>query len=133
MGEDVKVGLPNWINLSKELDLVVGYTESGHGAKGWKRWLHDDSDLIDLYQLYKGNEIMLCLSLAHSERYRSPCGSGSSESSTGTKTSQAQYLISKREQVDIIVQKLRDKHQDKFTPPQLNTRVHCIHMKTFIL
>ena len=79
--------------------------------------------------------MLWCLSLARSERSRSrsPCGSsGSSKSSTGSKTSSkvAQSLISKRDQVDGIVQKLRDKHQDRFTPPQLNTWAHCIHMKT---
>ena len=133
---DIKVGLAKWMNLSKEFDLAIGYIEPGHGTKGRKRWLHDDSDLIDLYQLYKGKkEIMLwCLPNAHSERSRSrsPRGSGSSKSSTGTKTSSkvAESLISKRDQVDAIVKKLRDKHQDKYTPPQLNTWAHCIHMKT---
>ena len=130
---DIKDGLAEWINLSEELDLVMGYIEPGHGAKGRQRWLHDDSDLTDLYQLYKGKkEIMLwCHSLARPERSRSrsPRGSGSS---AGAKTSSkvAQSLISKRDQVDAIVQKLKDKHQDKFTPPQLNTWAHCIHMKT---
>ena len=42
----------------------------------------------------------------------------------------AQSLINKRDEVDAIVTKLKDKHQDKFTPPQLNTWAHCIHMKT---
>ena len=51
---DIKDGLAEWINLSEELDLVMGYIEPGHGAKGRQRWLHDDSDLTDLYQLYKG-------------------------------------------------------------------------------
>ena len=32
--------------------------------------------------------------------------------------------------MDAIVQLLRDKHQDRFTSPQLNTWAHCIHMKT---
>ena len=42
----------------------------------------------------------------------------------------AQSLISKRDEVDAIVQKLREKHQDRFTPPQINTWAHCIQMKT---
>ena len=54
---DIKVGLAKWINLSKEFDLAIGYIEPGHGTKGRKRWLHDDSDLIDLYQLYKGRRL----------------------------------------------------------------------------
>ena len=32
--------------------------------------------------------------------------------------------------MDAIVQELRDKHQDRFSPPQLNTWAHSIHMKT---
>lgn len=138
MVDDIKTSLAKWTNLelSKEFDLAIGYIEPGHGAKGRKRWLHDDSDLVDLYQLHKGKkEIMLwCLTVAHSERSRSrsPHSSGSSKSSTGTKPSSkvAQSLVSKRDQVDAIVQKLRDKHQDRFSPPQLNTWAHCIHMKT---
>ena len=91
MVDDIKVGLAKWTNLelSKELDLAIGYIEPGHGAKDRERWLHDDSDLIDLYQLHKGKkEIMLWrLTVARSERSqsRSPHSSGSSKSSTGTK------------------------------------------------
>ena len=48
---DIKVGLAELINLSDELELVVGYIEPGHGAKGRQRWLNDDGDLVDLYQL----------------------------------------------------------------------------------
>ena len=63
--EYVKVSLAKWINLSRELDLVVRYIEPGHGAKeGQQRWLHDDSNLTKLYQLYNGKKIMLwCLLL----------------------------------------------------------------------
>lgn len=130
---NLKLDLAEWINLPEELDIVVGYIEPGHGAKGRQRWLNDDSDLTDLYQLYKGKkEIMLwCHSSACSERSRSrsPHDSGSS---TKAKSSSkvAQSLISKRDQVDAIVQMLRDKHQGRFTSPQLNTWAHCIHMKT---
>ena len=119
---DLKCGLSEWLNLT---DIVVGYIEPGHGAKGRQRWLHDDSDLADLYQLYKGRkEIMLWCHSASScdtskSRSRSPRARTSSSSSTSSKV--AQSLISKRDEVDAIVQKLREKHQDKFTPPQLNT------------
>ena len=126
--ENVKVGLAKWINLSKELDLVVEYIEPGHGAKGQKDgFMMTAISLICISYTREGDYAVVPLYC--SERSRS---SGSSKSSAGTKTSSkvAQSLISKREQVDAIVQKLRDKHQDKFTPPQLNTWAHCIHMKT---
>ena len=104
----------------------------GHGAKGRQRWLHDDGDLNDLYQLHKGKkEIMFwCYSVAQSERSRSrsplSCVSKSSTSKV------AQSLMEKREIVEEIVKKLKEKHQDKFSPPQINTWAHCIHMKTHL-
>ena len=48
------VDLAERINLSEE--FVVDYIEPGHGAKGRQTvsFMPDDSDLPDLYQLYKG-------------------------------------------------------------------------------
>ena len=132
--DDIKAGLSAFIN---ESELVVGFIEPGHGAKGCQRWLHDDGDLKDMYDLYKGKkEIMLwCYSVADRRRYRSrsrsssPQVRGSSMSSTRPRSKVAQSLINKRDEVDAIVEKIREKHEHKFTPAQINTWAHCIHMK----
>ena len=41
MVDDINIGLAKWTNLelSKELDLVIGYIEPGHGTKG-KKTMH---------------------------------------------------------------------------------------------
>ena len=113
--DDLKNGLSCLIN---ESELAIGFIEPGHGSKGRQRWLHDDGDLKDMYDLHKGKkEIMLwCHSVAGGTKYGSRSRSRSPQaslSSTRPKSKVSQSLISKREEVDAIVEKIREKHQDK--------------------
>ena len=99
--DDLKRSLAEWINLP---EVVVGYIEPGHGAKGRQRWLHDESDLTDLYQLYKGKkEIMLwCHSSCNTSRPRSRSPRTRNTSCSTAPSKVAQFLISKRDEVDAI-------------------------------
>lgn len=112
--------------------LTFGYIEPGHGLKGRQHWIVNDSDIIDMYKMYKGkNEVIIWCHLP---------ASSATEKTAKRKNTEASPHTSKRmkcsdknekalDEVKAIVSQLQSKHGKNYTPEQYNAWAQLIHIK----
>ena len=124
--EDVRTELQSMDVATKD----VGYIEPSHGAKGRQMWLETEDDLHEMYQIYdkkRKSEMLWCYMKAEREddrpiRARKRPLSPTSMSATGSKrTLSAQKL----QEVEIIVEKLKEKHAASYG---IDAWAHLLHM-----
>lgn len=89
----------------------------GNKKTNAKRWIEDQDDLEALYQAFtSGDEITLWCDARHLPEEQKKQKKRKGEESDDTPVKKR---ASKEEQVDKIILLLRDKHQDRFSGPQL--------------
>ena len=120
----ISANLPNGMEVPNEAEM--GYIEPGHGGKGRKIWLHDDSELEHMYDIFKDKKRILlwCYTSCPEARKK--------KDDTQTKADSSNYSaqVKKQDEVSEIYSKLKEKHEGKFKPEQLNTWAHMLHLKT---
>ena len=117
-------------------ELEIGYIEPGHGTRGKQRWIFDDKDLADMYQVYsKKGEIILWMfnscgesSSSGRKRQRSPAD-GQPHSSKSQRTTKSDTHSKKLVEVEQIAEDLEEKHGGQFTREQYNVWAHMINMR----
>ena len=105
----------------------MGYIEGGHGAKGRKIRLCDDDDLEKMYCEHKTKKILLWCYTSKKKDVRQknkPCDTKRSRSSN------YDSQLSKAEEVDVICESLKETHGNVYTPEQLRTWAHMLHVGT---
>ena len=118
--------------LPQSIDLQVGYIIPGHGLRGKQEWLCEDSDLIDMYTLYKGKKDLLwCLprNTTHAKSRKR----GKASSPTPSKAPRVSPYDSQRDkstEVREILKELQDKHEAKYSAEQLHTWANLVQMKS---
>ena len=84
-----------------------------HGLKGKQRVIENDEDVVAIYADYKGKRI-ITLWIKCSQRKRSHSPSASGQPPTSKRSNYDSYLITMTE-VEMIMEKLEEKHEDKYT------------------
>jgi hypothetical protein len=138
-------------------DFELGYYESGHGAKGKKRWLVDDDNLEDMKMHFEGKkgEILLwCYdpsipcSRKRSRKDSNPGPSAPKSKNSksrgdgdpgrsATKNSKSRSRLAnayeqKMTKVQEILETLKEKHGDKFKLEQLNAWANMVQMQKHV-
>ena len=109
-----------------ELQGTLGYIESGHGAKGKLRELHDDQDVTEMYMLHKRKaDVLLWLygsvegETPADEVIQSRKRPRTEKSAT---TSKRESIAKTINTVEAIVTKLKEKHGENGYPVE---QFHC--------
>ena len=94
-----------------------GYLFPGHGLKGKQRVIENDEDVVAMYADYKGKRIstlwIKCSWKQHSsQRKRSHSPSASGQPPTSKRSNYDSHLT----EVEMIMDKLKEKCEDKYTP-----------------
>jgi len=120
----ISANVPSGMEIPVKADM--GYIEPGHGGKGRKIWLHDDSELKHMYDVFKDKKRILLWC------YTSCPQPGKRKDDSQTKSDSSSYTaqVKKQDEVDTIYLKLKEKHEGNFKPEQLNTWAHMLHLKT---
>ena len=114
---------------SRKEDIELGYIKPGHGAKGRTQWIFTEEDLYKEHA--EKTEIIIWLyryqekELTAKKRARSPTAQESTKKKRKSSVVNTQKLL----EVEEIVDKLKTKHEGKYTIEQINVRAHLIHMK----
>ena len=116
-------------------DCQFGYVFPDHGLKGKQRVIENDSDILAMYADYKGKRIstlwMKCSwtrPSAQRKRPRSPSASGLPSTS---KRSNYESHLTKMTEVEVIMDKLKEEHEERFSAEQLRAWAHMIQMKKY--
>lgn len=116
---------------SRKEDIELGYIKPGHGAKGRTQWIFTEEDLDDMYKEHaEKTEIIIWLyryqekELTTKKRARSPTAQESTKKRKSSVVNTQKLL-----EVEEIVDKLKTKHEGKYTIEQINVWAHLIHMK----
>lgn len=112
---------------------TFGYIIPGHGVKGKQLVIKEDHDLETMYAIYFGKrEIMLwCTGELNESTTTTPCRKRDreNEGNSSTCTSMPKSKTGKRmEEVDDIVDELKEKHKSQYSVEKLNAWAHMIHM-----
>ena len=111
------------VTAINEVDL--GYFEPGHGAKGKKVWLCQDSDLKPMYKCHATKRMISCWCYSEKKsrkRSRSPSNKSSNYEAHSSKKMAA---------VETVYDDLKKKHEGGtkvYTPEQLRAWSHLIEM-----
>ena len=113
--------------LSLSLDFVpseFGYIQPGHGMQ---RWLHDNDDVEQMYTFSpkKKDIVLWCFTApsngdSHGKKRPSESGLEASKPKSA--------CLKKIEDVEIIVNELKEKHKNTYSIEQFNTWAHLIHI-----
>ena len=134
--------------INKMLDdevEAVGFIEPGHGLKGKQRWLVGNEDLDDMYLLHKSKrEITLwCYSrlaappgqTEQPKKKRSlsdsevpPAKAPRGNPAAAVSRSKHDQCAMKVQEVEKIVQRLKEKHESNFSIEKLHAWAHMIHL-----
>ena len=116
----------------------IGYMEVGHGMNGKKRPIETSNDLTTMWSEFKGKRCVLlwikCQKSNATKRSRptsSELGTDSDVDVPKTKRVSPAYSahMKNMQEVDEILEILKQKHEENFTPEQLRTWAHMIQMK----
>ena len=105
----------------------------GHGVRGRQQWISDDIDIEDMYKEYKGKkEITLWFyANAHSEEQTKKGKKQSHSPGTDESTKRACRTAAhpqKMEEVEEVLEELKDKHAGTYTEEKLRAWAHLIQM-----
>lgn len=116
---------------SRKEDIELGCIKPGHGAKGRTQWIFTEEDLDDMYKEHaEKTEIIIWIyryqekELTTKKRARSPTAQESTKKRKSSVVNTQKLL-----EVEEIVDKLKTKHEGKYTIEQINVWAHLIHMK----
>ena len=112
-------------------DTVFGFIAPGHGFKGKQEKITTDAELADMYRIHKTKKrIMLWLKCkpVSEVRKRKEHPQDGSEASVAKRQAH-DSIVKIMNAVDTIVENLKLKHGEKYTPVQLNCWAHMIHTK----
>ena len=118
--------LPGECNVEDIGAVEIGYIEPGHGSKGKKVWLCNDSDLKAMYNAHNKKNLW-----CYTEKKCSGRGKKRSRFPADEKASSSKYESHSTKRlalVDDIYEKLQDKHKGKCSPEQLRTWAHLLQM-----
>ena len=110
------------------VDYQCGYIVPGHGLKGKQKSLMTAEDLNNMYSDYKGKQIKLWVK-RNVARKRSHSPSKPDTPSAKARRTNYDSHLRKMSEVELILEELKEKQGTKFTPEQLQTWAHMIHMK----
>ena len=112
-------------------DTVFGFIAPGHGFKGKQEKVTTDAELAYMYKTHKTKKrIMLwlkCKPVSEARKRKEPPQDGSEASATMRQAHDS--IVKIMNAVDSIVESLKLKHGEKYTPVQLNCWAHMIHTK----
>ena len=120
--------LPVECNVEDIGAVEIGYIEPGHGSKGKKVWLCNDSDLKAMYNAHNKKKVINLWCYTEKKCSR---GKKRSRSPGDEKASSSKYESHSTKRlalVDDIYEKLQDKHKGKYSPEQLRTWAHLLQM-----
>lgn len=126
----VRESISKHCDIEKIKEVELGYIEHGHGAKGKKIWLNQDSDLKEMYAgAHKRNAINLwCFREVRAttvtkgkKRARSP------EQGKGRTTNYESHNTRKMARVDEIFEELQEIHTE-FSAEQLRAWAHMVEL-----
>ena len=116
-------------------DCQFGYVFPGHGLKGKLRVIENDSDIVAMYADYKGKRIitlwMKCSWKRPSAQRKRPHSPSASDLPSTSKRSNYGSHLSKMTEVEEIMDKLKEKHKETYTPEQIRAWAHMIHMSKY--
>ena len=115
--------------LPQSIDIQVGYIIPGHGLRGKQEWLCEDSDLIDMYTLYKGKKDLLLWCLPRNTTHAKRGKASSPTPSKAPRVSPYDSQRNKSTEVREILKELQDKHEAKYSTEQLHTWANLVQMK----
>ena len=118
----LKVAFPD---ADPERDM--GFIEPGHGCRGRKRWITDDKDLEEMYDMHKGKrEVLLwCSKASEDEQHQDTSQKGTN---VPAKRKRPDPNGPKQDAVKGIVEKLREQLGSEYTPEQYNAWAQLIHI-----
>ena len=116
---------------SSGADLEIGYISPGHGVKGQQRWIIDEEDVQDMYKEYKGkNEVLLWFYIPSGSADDAGRRVRSRSPDPGKKrpTKKQSNYENKLDEVEAVVEKLKEKHLGKYPEEKLRMWGHLIQM-----
>ena len=120
---------------SRLADCQFGYVFPGHGLKGKQRVIENDSDIVAMYADYKGKRIitlwMKCSWKRPSAQRKRPHSPSVSDLPSTSKRSNYGSHLSKMTEVEVIMDKLKEKHKETYTPEQIRAWANMIHMRKY--
>lgn len=112
--------------IQEDKELQFGYIVPGHGKKGKQLVISSSEDLQGMYKCYnKRGEILLWMK----QTRKRPRIEASAKSGGSTPKSKYEGQIDKMAQLDEICEKLKEKHNLKYTMEQLRAWAVLIQMK----
>ena len=114
-------------------DMSIGYVQPGHGWKGKQSWLNNDDDLKELYEVcgkVKLIHIWCYLPAADRGAKRKQASAPNLKESSQSKRSKIKAANEvKADEAKTILEKLKIKHGDKYTPEQFQNWSDLIQLK----
>jgi hypothetical protein len=129
MREFMARSVPKSCNVHDIYSVDIGYIEPGHGFKGKKVWLLNDSDLKAMYKAHEGKKTinLWCYTeqarTKGKKRSRSPCGDSGEKGGN-----YESHCTKKMAAVNQIFEELRSKHKERYSPEQLRAWSHLVEM-----
>ncbi len=107
--------------LNCEVDLIIGYTNPGHGARGQLQWIIDDEDVQDMYNEYEGkNEALLWFYIPSGSSHDGSRRARSHSPNPGEKHRRRNRAILRASwKRRTVVDKLKEKHLGKYPEEKL--------------
>ena len=117
-------------DMFSDKEIELGYIQPGHGFKGKQKWLCSDNCLKEMYEEHKGRKeiILWCFSRDTTKypRKRSGTSSPPKAAKASKGYSSHQEKMSKAQET---LEKLRTKHEGKYSEEKLHTWANLIIMK----
>ena len=132
--DDIKSRLcEDFSDYIMENSVKFGYIVPGHGLKGKQMVIETDDDLPAMYNCYRGKRCVMLWVKCVKERALKRLLSSSLGDSDGPKTKRVSpgYTshMKNMAEVEEILERLKQKHKDNYTPEQLHAWAHMIQMK----
>ena len=110
-----------------------GFIEPGHGLKGKHRWIHDDTDLEEMYSSFpkKRDFVLWCYTASKDDdTSRKEVGRKRSVPDEGVPTAPKpkSACLSKVSEVEVIIKDLKKRHGTDYSIEQLSMWAHVIHI-----
>ena len=121
--------IPSTCNVEDIATVEMGYIEPGHGSKGKKVWLCNDSDVKAMDNAHKGKRVINLWSYTEKTCRKGKKRSRSPSDDPGEKKGNYESHSTKRmARVDDIFEELHDKHKGKYSAEQLGAWSHLLEM-----
>ena len=113
-----------------EKPTQLGFIEPGHGLRGKQKWINEEDELKEMYDLHQGKDqiILWCFHTVLPQPTRPLKRPRESDTLAQNKPKASRYEqhVDKMMQVKQIEEKLEEKHSGQFTPEQIRAWAHYI-------